>query len=518
MKARLFNRLWLWSEAGAYRRFCAGLRHSAREQDRLLAACLARNAGTAYGRRYGFGRMEGYRDFADGVPVVDRFADLQPYIERMAQGEADVLFRGKTLFFETTSGSTAGPKWIPYNARLKAEFQTAVGVWMNALYRRCPRAFAGPSYWSLSPALKAREQTAAGIAVGIDSDTDYFNPLTAYVLRQLFALPPGLGRIRDAHAFYVATWRALLARPDLAFVSVWSPNFLLRLDAFLRAHADEVLDTPQLGPRRRAELSDLLRAGANWRQLFPRLALLSCWTQAQAAIWLPELRAILGDTPIEGKGLLATEGVTTLPWRDGRHVLAYTSHFYEFREPGTGSIFRAHDLTPGHVYELLLTTGGGLYRYACGDQLRCDDYIGDTPCLTFMGRGPAVSDLVGEKVSEAAVNDLFARLKAEARLAALYLYPCRLRRQAGYRLLVEGAPPAQLPLLAGAVEAALLRNPYYRQAVDIGQLLPLTAEALPAGFSVRIFEHYCQTQQIRDGDAKLPLLLPPGFLHPLLGY
>jgi hypothetical protein len=479
---------------------------------------LVQNADTAYGRRFGFGRLANYRDFADALPVVDRFSDLQPYIDRMAQGEADVLFKGKTLFFETTSGSTAGPKWIPYNARLKAEFQRAVGVWMNNLYRHCPQAFAGPSYWSLSPALKAREQTEAGIPVGIDSDTDYFNPLTAYVLRQLFALPPGLGRIRNAHAFYVATWQALLSRPDLAFVSVWSPNFLLRLDAFLRAHADEILATPRLSPGRRAALADLIGAGATWRALFPRLALLSCWTHAQAAIWLPELRAILGGIPIQGKGLLSTEGVATLPWADCGQVLAFTAHFYEFREPGAGRIFRAHDLQPGQVYELLLTTGGGLYRYACGDQVRCDHYIGQTPCLTFMGRGAAVSDLVGEKVSETAVNALFVALKAEAALTALYLYPCRQGAQARYLLLVEGALPAQLPALAAAAEAALLANPYYQQARNIGQLLPLAAEAIPEGFSARIFAHYCRQRQIRDGDAKLPLLLPAAFLQPLLGY
>lgn len=519
MKARLFNRLWLWSQARPYRQFSQQLAHSARVQDELLKAYLRHNAPTQYGRLYAFAKLGSYQAYADAVPLVNHFDQLQPYIDRMAAGQPDVLFPGATSFFESTSGSTSRAKWIPYNARLKAEFQTAVAVWMNDLYRHVPAAFSGPSYWSLSPALKPQAFSAVGIPVGISSDTDYFNPLVAYMLRHIFATPPGLSHIKDAHLFYVHTWRHLLACRHLSFVSVWSPNFLLNLDAFLRSHLTQILDTPLLQASRKQEVARLVANGATWAQLFPALALVSCWTQAQAAIWLPAVSDVLGGVPIQGKGLLSTEGVVTIPYRGFQeHLLAFTAQFYEFRCPNTQRLYRSHELEPGQRYEVVITTSGGLYRYCTGDLVQCTGYRYQTPSLHFMGRGAGVSDLVGEKLSEVAINSIFAQLVHHYPIDALYLYPRRQQNQVQYLLLIEHTRALDTERLVGQLEEALCQNPYYQQARAVGQLGPVQALKVAPGFSTQLYQHYKKSRGIKDGDVKLPLLLPMHFLEPILGY
>ena len=59
--------------------------------DTLLHSILRKNARTAYGEQYEFGRIRDYREFAGMVPLTD-YADYSPYIERMnVRGEKNVL-------------------------------------------------------------------------------------------------------------------------------------------------------------------------------------------------------------------------------------------------------------------------------------------------------------------------------------------------------------------------------------------------------------------------------------------
>ncbi|MBK9016141.1 MAG: GH3 auxin-responsive promoter family protein [Saprospiraceae bacterium] len=517
MKARLFNRIWLWSQAGQYAYFQKNLHTATTVQEQILANYLKLNSDTEYGREYHFSKLKTYRDYVDFVPIVDDFSLVQPYIDKMANGQGNVLFKGKPLFFETTSGSTSNAKWIPYNAQLKREFQAAVAVWMNDVYRQCPAAFNGPSYWSLSPALKDKETTTAGIPVGISSDTDYFNALTAFFLKQLFAVPSNLGSILDAHQFYLQTWRHLLSRTDLSFVSVWSPNFLLNLDAFLRANLEEILQTSLISNNRKNEVKWLVGNGSSWQRLFTKLALVSCWTQAQAAIWLPKLKAILGDVPLQGKGLLSTEGVVTIPLGFDKHILAYTSQFYEFRLPETGKICRAHELESDAIYEVILTTGGGLYRYCTKDLVRCTGYVESVPCLEFMGRGSGVSDMIGEKISEVTVNSILAKLVAQCPINSAFLYPVQMVHSAKYLLIVESNEELEAASLTIQVENELSKNPYYKQALAIGQLAKLELLKLPIGFSDNLYLQHKKARKIKDGDVKLPLLLPLKSLESVIG-
>lgn len=67
----------------------------------------------------------------------------------------------------------------------------------------------------------------------------------------------------------------------------------------------------------------------------------------------------------------------------------------------------------------MITTAGGLYRYDLGDQIRCIGHQGATPRLVFEGRAGLVSDLVGEKLNEAFVAGVIARLPVAATLVPI---------------------------------------------------------------------------------------------------
>lgn len=74
---------------------------------------IRRAMDTEWGREHKFSSINGYRDFTTHVPV-SSYDDLQERIERMRQGERDILWPGQVKYFAKSSGTTAGrSKFIP---------------------------------------------------------------------------------------------------------------------------------------------------------------------------------------------------------------------------------------------------------------------------------------------------------------------------------------------------------------------------------------------------------------------
>lgn len=67
---------------------------------------------TAFGKDHQFDAIHSYQDYKQHVPVRD-YEELKPYIERILQGEKNVLWKGLPLYFAKTSGTTSGAKYIP---------------------------------------------------------------------------------------------------------------------------------------------------------------------------------------------------------------------------------------------------------------------------------------------------------------------------------------------------------------------------------------------------------------------
>jgi len=71
---------------------------------------LAKN--TQFGKDHKFDEIKSFQDFAKQVPICD-YEELKPYVDKVVKGEADVLWKGKPLYFAKTSGTTSGAKYIP---------------------------------------------------------------------------------------------------------------------------------------------------------------------------------------------------------------------------------------------------------------------------------------------------------------------------------------------------------------------------------------------------------------------
>ena len=81
-------------------------------QKKVLSHLIQEAKDTAFGRDHYFSSIKTYEDFKANVPIRD-FEGLKVYVERIQNGESNVLWRGVPLFFAKTSGTTSGAKYIP---------------------------------------------------------------------------------------------------------------------------------------------------------------------------------------------------------------------------------------------------------------------------------------------------------------------------------------------------------------------------------------------------------------------
>src|SRR5262249_30868109 len=123
--------------------------------------------------------------------------------------------------------------------------------------------------------------------------------------------------------------------------------------------------------------------------LWPELRLISCWADAAASLAAADLQKRFPRTLLQPKGLIATEAFVTLPF-DGQHPLAIHSHFFEFID-GAGDVRPIEALRDDEEYEVVVTTGSGLWRYRLGDRVRVTGWVEKTPSLKFLGRSGNVS-------------------------------------------------------------------------------------------------------------------------------
>lgn len=465
----------------AWLRFLLACRDPRRAQEERLRRLLVANAESAYGRAHGFAAIRTFGEFQDRVPIADYDA-LEPWVRRAACGERGVLTREPVRLFELSGGSSAPNKLIPYTNGLLAEFSAATHAWLCNLHMSHPRLIGTQAYWSISPVARERKSTEGGLPIGIEDDTEYFGPLGRWALGKLMAVPPGLAHLSDMREWRVRTLAHLLECRTLGLISVWHPSFLTLLLDFLDGNLDEVL--ARVSPDRQAEI----RAADGLRDVWPRLGLISCWTDGPAHAHLSRIEAAFPGVPVQGKGLLATEGVVTIPVAGAAApVAALSAHVLEFidLESPRRRPLLAHELRRNGHYSPLLSTAGGFYRYHLKDEVECVGFWHGAPCLRFLGKLDATSDLRGEKITPAQVDAALARIGPELGMEWKFALLAPVKADPPYyRLFVETAVPARkLRALAEALEHELAQGHHYAYCRKLGQLEGMQVQRVKNGMA-----------------------------------
>jgi hypothetical protein len=490
-KATIANTLWTVSNVPAYLRFCQALRDPRFAQLRKLRDLIAQNANTAFGKAHAFDEIRSYEDFTRRVPLSD-YSAFEPWIDRIRHGEKNVLTDQSVTHLIPTSGSTGARKLIPFTACLQREFNAALGPWLVDLARQHPALIGGPAYWSITPATNEQTAESSAVPIGFASDTEYLGGNRRRLADAIMTVPPSVGYAKSLDAFRYHTLLHLLRCRELRLISVWHPSFLALLLDALPTFWEHLLSDIDRDRSNELRHADPLKPHTIW----PRLHVISCWGDCAAGFTLEDLRKRFPAVSIQPKGLLATEAFVTVPFAN-HYPLAIESHFFEFID-SQGDIIPMEKVHEGEEYEIVVTTGGGLWRYHLGDRVRVIGWLEKTPSLTFLGRKRNVSDLFGEKLSEPFVAQTLAEVFGDDIPHFALLAPDEDEQGCRYTLYIEGE--AQLHRL-NSLDHCLRRNPHYAYCRNLGQLLPPRIFAIAErGFEA--FAAHQSRQGCRLGDVK----------------
>ena len=81
-------------------------------QTKVFKELIQKGLKTKFGKDHGFQKVADTESFRASVPVRD-YEELRPYIDQVLEGEADVLWPGRPLYYAKSSGTTSGAKYIP---------------------------------------------------------------------------------------------------------------------------------------------------------------------------------------------------------------------------------------------------------------------------------------------------------------------------------------------------------------------------------------------------------------------
>jgi hypothetical protein len=82
------------------------------DQDKILKQLLKKGSASEFGKEHHLNEINDYQSFIQAIPIRD-YEKFSPYIAKIKEGKANILWPGKPLYLAKTSGTTSGAKYIP---------------------------------------------------------------------------------------------------------------------------------------------------------------------------------------------------------------------------------------------------------------------------------------------------------------------------------------------------------------------------------------------------------------------
>ncbi|MBO5540639.1 MAG: GH3 auxin-responsive promoter family protein [Muribaculaceae bacterium] len=325
--------------------------HADAVQQGELVKLVETAALTQMGRRYDFSTCRTYSDFASRVPL-HRYEDLRPMIMRMVDGEAGLLWPGRTWSFAQSSGTTDGrSKYIPITrqALRRNHYQGASDVVAHYLNLNSQsRIFSGKAL-ILGGSFANELQLKPGVQVG---------DLSATLIQNINPLA-NLFRVPSKHVALMTDWSEKL--PALVEASMHQNiTNLSGVPSWFLTVLKQVLE--------RTGKSCIHEVWPNLEVFFHGGISFAPYRQQYEAICDMSRMHFL-DTYNASEGFFAVQ----TDWDDTAMMLLLDiGVFYEFlpieqTDSTEPEVYPIWEVEPGRTYELIITACNGLWRYRIGD-------------------------------------------------------------------------------------------------------------------------------------------------------
>jgi phenylacetate-coenzyme A ligase PaaK-like adenylate-forming protein len=81
-------------------------------QLKIFNQLIQKGSETKFGKDHSFKSIKNTLEFREKVPVRD-YEELLPYLDKILEGDSDVLWPGRPIYYAKSSGTTSGAKFIP---------------------------------------------------------------------------------------------------------------------------------------------------------------------------------------------------------------------------------------------------------------------------------------------------------------------------------------------------------------------------------------------------------------------
>jgi hypothetical protein len=95
-----------------YKKLQRSMQTALTDQDKILKELLKKGGRSEFGKDHFLTEVNDYQSYKQAVPIRD-YEKYSPYIAKIKEGKANILWPGKPLYLAKTSGTTSGAKYIP---------------------------------------------------------------------------------------------------------------------------------------------------------------------------------------------------------------------------------------------------------------------------------------------------------------------------------------------------------------------------------------------------------------------
>ncbi len=423
-------------------RFVQKTRRPLAVQEQFLRETLRAHQNTVLGREYGLSEIKTIDQFRDRIPVLP-YSSYEPYTDRIAKGEPNVLTPDPVVYLNLTSGSTGAHKLIPVTKRFQNSLRqanlTSIGFLSDALQQR--RSQFG----------KLLATNSVQIVGTTPSGIDY-GPASVGVLRmgkflyeQLFSHPFETLLPDESLTRHYLCLLFALSNPDLRGIGANFPMLVLRICNYLEQYAEDLIHDLETGaiapwlklqpevraklerqwsaqPQRAAQLRNILKSEGRLTPQFvwPNLAYIATARGGTSDFYFERFPEYFGDTPGYGAVFASAEGTFSIypELNQDGSILAIETGFFEFipedqwdvEQPKT---LLATDVKVGDRYRILMTNYSGFYRYDIGDVVEVTGFYEQTPMIVFRHRRGGLLSSTTEKTTEFHVTQVMQALQQE---------------------------------------------------------------------------------------------------------
>ena len=455
-------------------------------QQQTFLKLIDQAKGTAFGKDHGFDAIRTYDDFKKQIPVRD-YEELRPYIDRITNGEPDVLWPGKPAYLAKTSGTTSGVKYIPLSKESMPEhIKAARNALLNYIHETGKSDFVDGKLIFLqgSPVLSEKAGVSTGRLSGIVA-----HHVPAYLQKN--RLPTyETNCIEDWEQKVDAIVEETISQ-DMRLISGIPPWCQMYFDR-LSAKAD----------------------GKKIKDIFPNFKLF-VYGGVNYEPYRARIEESIGFAIDSIETYPASEGF--IAFQDSQKdksllLLCDAGMFYEFipaeeffnDNPARISLA---DVELNKNYALILNTNAGLWGYSLGDTIK---FVSKDPYrILVTGRIKHYISAFGEHViGEEVEQALMGVAKVEGVDVVEFTVAPQVNPPAGelpyHEWFIEfGTEPADLQAFAQKVDKALQqKNIYYFDLIEGNILQPLVIKSLKKD----TFINYMRAQGKLGGQNKVPRL------------